>query len=65
MTICGIVARPKDQHVALEALRLVRIPGDQDGGAVKPVEERGGAVGVESHGRSIWHPRTGVIRDAP
>jgi hypothetical protein len=32
-----------------EVLGLVRVLGDEDRGAVQPVEVVGGAVGVESH----------------
>ena len=48
-----------------EVLGLVRVPRDQDRGAVEAVEQSGGAVGVELHCRSIGPARRPVIRDDP
>jgi hypothetical protein len=65
--VADLARAAQDQLVGVldEVLGLVRILGDQDGGAVEPVEEGGGAVGVQSHGRSFGHARRRVIRDAP
>ena len=48
-----------------DVLGLVGILGDEDGRAVEPVEVGGGAVGVESHCRSIRPARPRGIRGRP